>query len=216
MGTEQESTEKGQRVGQRNPSTPPGSASQQSSAAPSAARPSGDETRTVEVRHKAYGAADEASAGLDQIREILFGTVQHELERRLARTDGQLLARSHDLEQEARRRTDVLELHFKQEIEAIASQLERGLTDTKDGLRKAGTEQHDAVAAVEQRLAKLEEATAHGQRELRRQMLEQAKSFLDELQQLRRELIAMLQEELGLAERELVEELREPKPQAGH
>lgn len=216
MGTEQESTEKAQRVGQRNPSTPPGRPSQPSPAAPSGTRALGEEMRTVEIRHRAHGAPDDTGGGLDQIREILFGTIQHELERRLARTDGQLAARSHDLEQEARRRSEVLELHFKKEIEAIATQLERGLSDAKDALRKAGAEQHDAVSAVERRLAKLEEAAAHGERELRRQMLEQAKSFLDELQQLRRELIAMLQEELGLAERESVEELRESKPHGGH
>ena len=53
------------------------------------------------------------------------------------------------------------------------------------------------------------------QRDLREQLLEQAKSFLDELQRSRKELFAILQQELGIVEGELTEQLREPETYGG-
>jgi hypothetical protein len=145
-------------------------------------------------------------AGLDQIREILFGPMYRELERGLLRLDAHLATRARDLEEESRRRTEVLELHLKNETAAISARLDRELSEIGDSLRKIGREHRDAIAGVEQKLAKLEESGARNDRELRHQLLEQAKSFLDEVQRLRKELFATLQQELGLAEREGPEE----------
>jgi hypothetical protein len=83
------------------------------------------------------------------------------------------------------------------------------LSEIGDSLRKIGREQRDAIAGVEQKLAKLEESGARNDRELRHQLLEQAKSFLDEVQRLRKELFATLQQELRLAEAEGAEDLHE-------
>jgi hypothetical protein len=163
------------------------------------------------------GKAEEATqAGLEQIREILFGAVHRELDRRLVRADAHLAARAQDLEQETRRRTEVLETHLKRETEALAARLEREFAETGDTLRKLAREQREAISSVEQKLAKIEESSVQGRRELRNQLLEQAKSFLDELQRLRKELFTTLQRELSLAEGELAEELRETQGQPSH
>jgi hypothetical protein len=176
--------------------------------------PVGSEAKTaarVEAR-----IDDATNMGLEQIREILFGAVYRELDRRLIRADAHLATSTKDLEQEARRRTEVLETHLKREVQALAGRIEREFAEIGDALRKTAREQRDAVANVEQKLAKVEETSLQGQRELRNQLLEQAKSFLDQLQRLRKELIAMLQEELGLAEGEPAEELRETEEHPRH
>jgi hypothetical protein len=144
--------------------------------------------------------------GLEQIREILFGALFRELERRLARADVHTSTRSKEIEQEARRRTEVLEGHLRTEIGALASRVENAFVEAADALRSVARENRDAISALEKRVAKAEEAGAGAQRELRKQMLEQAKSFLDELQHLRTELLATLQQELGASEGELAEE----------
>jgi len=170
-----------------------------------------DQGKSESVAH-----ADQGAAGLEQVREILFGAAQRDLERRLARADGALSARARELEQQVRRRTEVLEAHIKKETEALDVRLERDVEETSEAIRKIMHEHRDAVASLEQRLAKMEESSARAQRELRHQLLEQATTFLDELQSLRKELLATLQQELGLAEGELREGQRDDGDQARH
>jgi hypothetical protein len=154
-------------------------------------------------------ARTEDGAGLEQIRELLFGPMYRELERGLLRLDAHLATRGRDLEEQSRRRTEVLEAHLKNETAAISARIDRELSEIGDSLRKLGREQRDAIAGVEQKLAKLEESGARNDRELRHQLLDQAKSFLDEVQRLRTELFATVQQELGLADREGAEDLHE-------
>jgi hypothetical protein len=154
--------------------------------------------------------------GLDQIREILFGALFRELERRMARSDLHLSARSKEIEQEARRRTEVLETHLRTAIGALAARVENSLVEAADALRNVTRENREAVSALEKRIAKAEEAGTVAQRELRNQLLEQAKTFLDELQRLRQEMLATLQEELGLSEGEIAEERGEAEERARH
>jgi hypothetical protein len=144
--------------------------------------------------------------GLEQIREILFGALFRELERRLARADVHMSTRTKELEQEARRRTEVLEGHLRVEVGALATRVEHAFVEAAEALRNVARENRDAIAALEKRVAKAEEAGVVAQRELRTQLLDQAKSFLDELQHLRTELLTTLQEELAVPESELVEE----------
>jgi DNA mismatch repair ATPase MutS len=163
------------------------------------------------------GKLDEAClGGLDKIREILFGAIYHELDRRLVRADMQLSARTHELEQEHRRRTEVLETYLKKETEALLHRLEREFIETNETLRKTTREHREAFTTLEQKIGKLEESSAAEQRELRHQLLQQAKTFLDELQALRKELLNTVQQELGLAEGQFGEEVRETGPQAMH
>ena len=172
-------------------------------------RPTGEVPRSPETR-----AEEIVYAGLEQIREILYGAAHRELERRLARADAHLVARTRELEQENRRRMDVLEAHVKKETEALLGRIERESAETADALRKMARDHSEAVAGVEHKLAKIEESSAQGGREMRQQLLDQAKSFLDELRRLRRELLAAMQRELGLTEGELTEEFREAEEHA--
>jgi hypothetical protein len=162
---------------------------------------SGPQTGEAVTRPEAPGPI-----GLEQIREILFGALFRELERRLARSDVHMSSRSREIEQEARKRTEVLEGHLRAEIGALATRVEHAFVEAADALRNVARENREAISALEKRIAKAEEAGAVAQRELRNQLLEQAKSFLDELQHVRTELLTTLQEELAAPERELVEE----------
>jgi hypothetical protein len=143
---------------------------------------------------------EEPGGSLVQLREILFGAAQRELERRLARIDAHLAARSQDLDQESRRRVEVLEAHVRKDTEMLTARLERELSERGDAVRAMGREHRESMSALEQRVARLEETLVHAQRDLRNQMLEQAKSFLDEIRRLRLELNETLEQELGLAE----------------
>ena len=148
----------------------------------------------TERREPASGAAVD---GLAKLREILFGGSQRELERRMGRAELHLTARASELEQEIRRRLEVLESHMAKETEAITARLERDAVERGDQLRAITREHRESATALEQRVAKVEEAILHTQRELRQELLAQAKSFLDELHDIRREFAEMLEPELG-------------------
>ncbi len=149
-----------------------------SSPAESVARHADSEDRSG-AGSEARGA-DRVLGGLERIREILLGDVLAELERRLARIDSQLANRTSELHQDARLRTDVLEAHVRKEIEAVSAR----------------------AAQLEQRLARVEERmeaqVARIERESRQQLLDQAKSFLDELERVRHQLRSAIVRELGL------------------
>src|SRR5262245_21918141 len=70
------------------------------------------------------GTPSEAKDGIEQIREILVGAVQREVERKLARLESHLVTRLSELQQETRRRTDVIEAHLRKELEALSVRLE--------------------------------------------------------------------------------------------
>jgi hypothetical protein len=155
-------------------------------------------------------------AGLEQIREILFGAIFRELERRLTRSDMHASNRTKEIEQEARRRTDVLENHLQKDIDALASRVEHALTEASDALHTVERENRDAIAALEKRIVKAEEAGTSAQRDLRNQLLSQAKGFLDEMQRLRTEVIATLQNDLMRPEAALAEERRADEDRPRH
>ncbi len=152
----------------------------------------------TEARHEARGGD-----GIDQLREILFGGVLHDLERRIARADAQHLSRENDLKYEARRRMEIIESHFQKELAALAGRVEREVTESAEALRNISREQRETSNSLEQRVVKLEEMMSQGHRQLRQEMLAQAKAFLDELETMRLDLSNTIERRLSRVERDL-------------
>jgi hypothetical protein len=144
--------------------------------------------------------------GLEQLREIVFGASYRELERRMVRASALTAVRIQQLEQRTERRVAVLEAHFRGELETLTARNERGFTEASDALRALSQEHREAVDKLTQRVTKGEDTSVRGLRDLRQELLEQAKASLDEVQRLHRELLARLRHELDLAEGEFVEE----------
>ena len=142
----------------------------------------------------------DTKVGIDQIREILVGAIARDLERRLARAESHFAARAAEIEQEARRRTEMIETHLKKEVDTLANRVDAEALETKEAVRTAQREHRDIVTLLEQRIAKLEDTVVKAQHVLRQQMLDQAKSFLDELRTMRTELNDTLERELGMLE----------------
>lgn len=161
-------------------------------------RPSGrPPSSPVEMRPS---SPPEGAEGLAQLREILVGATVRDLERRVSRAEAHMAARAHELEQEIRRRMEVIESHLRKESDALAARLERELVQTGESIRAVTREHRESITAAEQRAGKIEESLARAQRDLRDQLLQQAKAFLDELQQFRREVTETLERELGPSE----------------
>ncbi len=129
--------------------------------------------------------------GLQRVREILFGEILVELERRLGKLENYIQTRSNDVQHDARQRMNVLEGHLKKEVEAVAARATREASESAGELRAVRHEQHDAIVALEQRIVHCEEHVeaqlARIERDGREQLLANAKSFFEELAQLRSE-----------------------------
>jgi hypothetical protein len=134
---------------------------------------------------------------LEQVRDILCGAQFRELARRLSHTDAQVAAQAEELRTEARRRLDVLEAHMHREIEALGASIETERAAAAAALGTVGRESREALELVAQRVQRLEDLVGRTQRELRQQLLDQSKSFLDETRRTRSELSAMVERELA-------------------
>jgi len=160
----------------------------------------------------------ETKDGIGQIREVLFGAAQREIERRLARVESHFVARLSDVQQESRKRTEVIEAHMRKELDMLALRTQSETAELRDALRESTRERRDASAALEQRIAKAEESLSNALHELRQQILDQSKAFLDELQRQRMELTETMERELGSFEVEPPQEAtpREPRETEQH
>jgi len=173
-----------------------------------AARVTDRAARRAETGDKLTAAAEARSGpepmlgGLERIREILLGDVLAEIERRLARIDSHLANRTTELQQDARRRTEVLDAHVRKEVDALSARAEHDLHEASDAIRTLRHDLRELIAQLEQRLARLEDrveaSSARVEREIRQQLLDQAKTFMDELERARHQIRSALVRELGL------------------
>lgn len=145
-------------------------------------------------------ALTEPKEGIEQVREILVGAIHRDLEQKLVRLESRVLARVAESLQEARRRMDVVELHLRTDSEKLTARVTAELAEIRESLRAITRDQRETTSQIELRIAKLEETLARGQHELREQMLDQAKTFIDELGRAREELTDRMSRELGAFE----------------
>jgi hypothetical protein len=127
-------------------------------------------------------AAPAADASLDQIRDILFGAVVRDADKKLTRLEERLLKEQDQLKQNARRRFESLELFVKQEMESLDERLQIEHNARDEALRTLTPELKDIVIVsnFEKRTTQLDEQTTKAQRELRQQILDQSKTLRDE------------------------------------
>lgn len=133
---------------------------------------------------------------LEKIRSILYGPQTQEYEKRFARLEERLLKELSELREEFRRRHDGLELYMKQELESLNARLNVEHDERSEALRKASRDLTELTETFEQKLARLTEHHATGNRELRQLMLEQSKHLEDDLQRKYAEISALLERQM--------------------
>ena len=139
--------------------------------------------RGDEITAKASAMATELPTGgnIDKIRDIIFGNQMRDYEKRFGRLEDRLLKDSNDLRDELKRRFEQLEAYTRTEFEAIAEQLknEQGeRSSAEQGLTQA---LRDLGRATEKRALQLDEQAVKNARDLRQQLLDQAKQLSEEL-----------------------------------
>jgi hypothetical protein len=159
----------------------------------------------AEPEERAVLAPGSSATSLEQVREILFGAQHRDLTRRLARTDVHFAAMGEEIRREVARRLDLLDSFIRSELEGLTRAGEAHRSAQSAGLEHATREARDGIRSLDQRVAKLEEAMARTQHDFRQQLLDQAKSFVEEVRRARDELGGAIERELLVAWGETLE-----------
>jgi DNA anti-recombination protein RmuC len=121
-----------------------------------------------------------ADSSLDQIRDILFGAVVRDTDKKLARIEERLLKEQDELKEDTRRRFESLELFVKQELESLDARLQVEHNARDEALRGLTRELKDVISRFDKRTTQIDEQTARAHRELRQQILDQSKTLREE------------------------------------
>ncbi len=147
----------------------------------------------------AAALAAESPENLDKVRDILFGGHMRAVEGRIARVEERLLREQSALRSDLESALAGLEAYARKELEALAEKLKAERTKRGEDLKALTAEMRESLKALDKRLAKLDEATAGADADLRSQLLDQKRAHAAEVKQLAEELTA----ELRRAQQEL-------------
>ncbi len=147
----------------------------------------------------AAALAAESPENLDKVRDILFGGHMRAVEGRIARVEERLLREQSALRSDLETALAGLEAYARKELEALGEKLKAERTKRAEDLKALTAELRDSLKALDKRLAKLDEATAGADADLRSQLLDQKRAHAAEVKQLGEELTA----ELRRAQQEL-------------
>ena len=143
------------------------------------------------------------SGNLDQVREILFGAQSRGVEKRIARIEEELPKRVAEMREELKRGIATLEAYARHEIDSLNERLRAEGKERSDGDEELGGRLDESVKALRKELTQVDQRATAAQRDLRQQLLDQAKRLDDEIQRRTDDLAAALAR--------AVEELRSEK-----
>lgn len=137
-----------------------------------------------------------AEAGLDTVREILFGGALRELTAELARQEERTQRALQELRDDMRRHDQAVEAFAKRELESLSKQVAAESSARAEGAQGLLHELQKAIAAFEKRDSQLESSQAQAARELREQLLARTNELLERQRGWREEILAALAEGL--------------------
>ena len=143
------------------------------------------------------------SGNLDQVREILFGAQSRGVEKRLARLEEELPKRVAEMREELKRGIATLEAYARHEIDSLNERLRAESKERGAGDEDLSRRLDEAGKTLRKEISGLDERSTAAQRDLRQQLLDQAKRLDDEIQRRSDDLAAALAR--------AVEELRNEK-----
>jgi cytochrome c556 len=137
----------------------------------------------------------EAGANIDQIRDIIFGTQMREYNQRFAALEERLINDSIALREDLSKRLTALEQYMKKEMEALGANLRAEQQSRAAAVKELAAGQVEMAKSADKRFADGTAAADKAQREIRSQLMEQAKALRDEAHKKAAEIAANLRRE---------------------
>ena len=132
---------------------------------------------------------------IDRIRDIIFGNQMRDYERRFVRLEERLLKESADLREDVKRRFDQLDQYTRNEVDALSERLKSEHSARGAALTELTRELRDLAKTTEKRTTQLDEHATKNARELRQQLLDQARQLSDDLRARFDDLAAIVEHE---------------------
>lgn len=133
------------------------------------------ETRPVQILREGGG-------NLEKIRDILFGTQMRGYETRFAALEEALAKETAEIRETSRRRFEQLESYVKKELELLQTRWKAERDERSDAAAQHSRELREVGESLSRRLRDLDERGTAVERELRSQLLQQAKDLGDDIQ----------------------------------
>ena len=147
--------------------------------------PSDGDSRTPVLR----GGA----GNVDKIRDILFGTQMRDYDSRFARLEETLVKENAEIRETSKRRFDQLESFVKKEFETIQAKFKAERDERLDGETQHSRELKDLNDSLGRKLRDLDDRSSGVERDLRSQLLDQARNLNEEIRATQDEIVATLE-----------------------
>ena len=133
------------------------------------------------------------SAGnVDKIRDILFGTQMRDYESRFARLEETLSRETVEIRETSRRRFEQLEGYIRREFETVQARFKTERDDRTDSTDRQSRELKELGESLGRRIRDLDDRGNNVERDLRNNLLEQARSLTEEIRARHEELATLL------------------------
>ena len=142
----------------------------------------------VESRHSGETSAElkavehsSETGSVDKIRDIIFGNQMRDYEKRFTHMEERLLQEIRDLRDETKNRLDTIQSYIQKEIDSLSDRLNTEQKMRTESLDKVANEFKAEAKVISENIKRLEDQQSKDSRSLREQLLEQSKSFSDEI-----------------------------------
>jgi len=140
-----------------------------------------------------YEAPTEPKAGIEKVRDILFGSQTKSNEARFLRLEDGLAREVFELKDLLRRRVESLEAFFHSETQSLAERIREEREERMSAFEAHDLEMKGALTSLARRLGDLNIAMNEGDSSVRRDLMNESHKLLDEIS-LRHESVRGLME----------------------
>ena len=137
--------------------------------------PTQSETRPVQILREGGG-------NLEKIRDILFGTQVRGYEARFVALEEALAKETAEIRETSRRRFEQLESYIKKELELLQTRWKAERDERSDAAVQHSRELRELGESLSRRVRDLDERGTAVERDLRSQLLQQAKDLSEDIQ----------------------------------
>ncbi|MDY6857099.1 MAG: hypothetical protein SWO11_20825 [Thermodesulfobacteriota bacterium] len=120
---------------------------------------------------------------MNKIRDILFGNQIRDYENRFTKMELLLKKETNDLRSETLKRIDILETYIKDELNALTKCLEKESDERSETDKTLSHEIKDLLATMNKKIGQVEDRSEKRSRDLREQILEQAKRLTRDIKE---------------------------------
>lgn len=137
------------------------------------------------------------AGNVDKIRDILFGSQMRDYESRFARLEETLIKETLEIRESNKRRFEQLESYIRKEFETVQTRLKAERDDRSDDAGRQSRELKEVNDSLSRRIRDLDDRETSVERELRSDLLQQARDLTEEIRARHDEMATILERRVG-------------------